>query len=216
MATQEPASKARPDGVIPMCVNAFEHIRMSNKQLQPLFPYTHPGAIIPCSICFDTGGPGSYMGYFVHENSVDEVAMVLASNGKFRSGDTFVGPRKHGVGFDSPVPFYMTMVNTQRQAEEGEQPESVTFQCEQCSAVLFCHEFSGSDFDRDQHFPPLPTTLGTFAAAEMMRDNPERLKCDQCGHVNRAFPIPIWGWERYVRNNSTIEKAYAALKEATQ
>ena len=49
-----------------------------------------------------------------------------------------------------------------------------------------------------------------------MRKEPEWLKCKQCGHVSRPFPLPVWGWERYVQNNRTIKKAYSALKEATQ
>ena len=114
MTTQEPANGRKPNNVVPLKVNAFEQIRQSNKQLQPLFPYTHPGSIIPCTAAFEGGGPGNHMGYFVHENSVDEVALVLASNGKFRSGDTWRGPKKHGDGFDAPVPFFMAMVITVR------------------------------------------------------------------------------------------------------
>lgn len=205
----------RPE-VVPLKINAFEQIRQSNTQLQPLFPYTHPGSIIPCTAAFEGGGPGSHIGYFVHENSVDEVAIVLASNGQHRSGDTWCGPRKHGVGFDAPVPFFMAMVITQRQLEEGEQPEALTFQCEKCNAALLRHEFSGATLGEHQHFPPLPTTLGSFEAADIMRREPERLTCNECGHVSRPFPLHIWGWERYVRNNGTVEKAWSALEEAVR
>lgn len=207
---------ARAEDVVPMKVNAFEQIRGSNTQLLSLFPYTHPGAIIPCTAVFDGGGPGSHLGYFVHENTVDEVALVLASDGRLRPGDTFCGPKSHGVGFDSPVPFFMTMVITQRQLEEGDQPEAMTFQCEQCSASLLRHEFDGKELGADQHFPPLPTTLGSYEAADILRREPERLTCAACGHVNREFPLPVWGWENYVRNNDTIEKAWAVLEEAAR
>lgn len=199
--------------VVPMKVNAFEQMRLANSQLAPLFPYMHAGAIIPCSASFENE-PDSRMGYFIHQNSVDEVALVLGSDSQSRTGDVWRGPFKHGVGFDAPVPFFMAMVITQRQREDGEQPETWVLPCEQCNEPLAVHEFSGAA--TDDPFPPLPTTKGSLEAAQITENDEDKLKCASCGHQNPRFPTEVWGWDRYMMNTRVVQKGYAAMKEAVQ
>ncbi|MDX3895448.1 hypothetical protein [Pusillimonas sp.] len=201
----------KPMAVVPLKVNAFEHLRSSNSQLSALFPYLHPGAIVPCTSQFEIV-PENPLGYFVHENSVDEVGMILGSDGRGRVGDVWCGPRRHGVGFSAPHPFYSATVITQRQMEAGEQPEAVILLCEKCSEPIVHHEFSGAT-DEDGVFPPLPTTVGSCEAA-MLAATPEQRTCKACGHVNAEFPLDTWGWHRYVQNTRIARNAYKALKEA--
>lgn len=209
---QDNVTPEPPPEIVPMKVNAFQQIRGANSQLCPLFPYMHPGAIVPCTAAFE-GGPGKPMGYFVHVNSVDEIALVLGSNGRARTGDVRCGPRKHGVGFDAPVPFFMTMVITQRQLEQGEQTESFILQCAQCNEELVHVEFSGAEAG-DSPVAPLPTTVGSLRAVQLLENQPERRTCPKCGHVNESFPVSVWGWERYMKNTRIAEQGYAALEQA--
>lgn len=198
--------------VVPMKVNAFSVAQQSNAQLLPMFPYVHRGAIVPCSIAFESDGSGTPMGYFVHTNSVDEIALTLASNGPQRSGDVFVGPRSHGVGGGSNAAFYRVGVVTQRQLEDGKQPEEATLFCEQCNAELFRNRVDMSHDGDHQRYTPLPSIVllddlvNRFNASEDLRT------CQGCGHVNPPFPAMIWGWSRYMRNSRTARRGWQDVR----
>lgn len=199
--------------IAPMKVNAFEVARQSNAQLLPLFPYLHAGAIVPCSASFESDGKGTHIGYFLHENSVDEVAFTLASNGRARSGEMRVGPNVHGVGGDSTEAYFAVMVITQRQVESGDQPEAMSFTCEKCNGLLLRHEFDVHT-GAEGRFPGLPTIIGSFDAATAVNNRSGALTCKSCGHGNRPFPLPMWGWASYVRNTRIVEKGWDAMQEA--
>lgn len=197
---------------VPMKVNALKLVQGANSQLLPLFPYLGPGAIVPCSAAFESDGGSTHIGYFLHENTVDEVAMAIASNGRVRTGDVFVGSRVHGVGGDSEEPFYSVMVITQRQLEDGEQREALSFQCEKCNTVLHRHEFDEAA-GGDGALAGLPTTFGSEAAALGWNASEEVRTCKECGHVSSPFPLHIWGWSNYTRNSRIVRKAAKALEE---
>lgn len=204
---------AQTGAKVPLKVNAFELVRGSNSQLLPLFPYTGPGAIVPCSAAFESDGSGTHIGYFLHENTVDEVAVTMGSNGRVRTGDVAVGSRLHGVGGDSSEPFFAVMVITQRQLEDGAQEEAISFQCEQCNAILHHHPFSESAGGEGE-FAGLPTIMGSEAAALGFNASEEVRTCKECGHVSQPFPLYIWGWSNYVRNTRVVTKASKLLAEA--
>ena len=196
---------------IPMKVNVFKFAQGLNSQLLPLFPYMGPGAIVPCCAAFESDGNSTPIGYFLHENTVDEVALTIASDGKVRTGDVFVGPRLHGVGGNSDEPFYSLMVITQRQLDEGCQSEAIVFQCENCNAEL--HRFDFDDqIGGEGALAGLPTILGSEAAA--LGYNESDRTCSQCGHVSAPFPLYVWGWSNYARNTRVVRKARQALDEA--
>jgi hypothetical protein len=201
----------------PMKANLFETARQANTQLLPLFPYIGPGDIVPCSASMRSAGGHNQIGYFLHTNSVDEVAISFGSTGRIRTGDVWCGPRTHGVGGDSSEPFFALMCITQRQREEGSgQPETVAIQCEKCNTELARHEFEGVEADADSRIPPLPTTVGSLAAAQKYNETPEVRRCPNCGHDNPPFPLHIWGWGRYVMNTGIAEDAWTALNEAAR
>lgn len=208
------AQTGQPSEKVPLKVNAFEVIRGSNSQLLPLFPYTGPGAIVPCSAAFESDGSGTHIGYFTHENSVDEVAITLGSNGRVRTGDVAVGPRLHGVGGDSSEPFFSVMVITQRQLEDGGQEEALGFQCEKCATPLFRYEFNEAEAGEDA-YEGLPTIFGSENAALKFNESEEARTC-KCGHVNRPFPLYIWGWSNYARNTRIVNNASRALAEVSK
>lgn len=200
---------------VPMKVNVFDFVRGANTQLLPLFPYLGPGAIVPCCAAFESDGGGTNIGYFLHENTVDEVAITLGSNGRIRSGDVFVGPRVHGVGGNATEAYFRVATITQRQLEEGRQFEALTFQCEKCNVALMRHEFDESAGGEGDH-KGLPTVLGSEDAVLAFNATEEARTCKSCGHVSQPFPLQIWGWSKYSRNTRIVQKAWAAMQEATR
>ena len=69
----------------------------SNTQLKPLFPYLHPGAMVPASALL-IGGPDADYGHFFHHNTQHEIVITLAANGAMlTTGQLFVGALIHGV-----------------------------------------------------------------------------------------------------------------------
>lgn len=207
-------------GKTPLKANAYEAARQGNTQLLPLFPYLGPGDMVPCCAAIESGGKASNfrVGYFLHTNTVDEVAVSFGSGGgHIRTGDVHVGPREHGVGGDSDEPFFTIFTITQRQLEHGEQTEALAFQCDKCANELHRYRFSSADdADRQTYFAVLPTIKGSYAAAAGLNTSEEKLTCSKCGHVNQAFPLPVWGWDNYLRRTSIAERAHAALQEASR
>lgn len=201
-----------PDGSKrPLKENIFRHASLSNAQLNPLFPYTSPGSIVPCSAAFRSDGKD--YGSFHHTNSVDEVSIVWASNvPQFRCGRVFVGAREHqvqGPPAEFP-PAYILFNITQRQAESGEQAETVAFFCESCHAELHSFSYDASE----EHvvngsLPIQPTTNGTLIAALGFEGG----NCPSCGHDNKVFPHERWGWGECVRRSEICGKALADLKD---
>ncbi len=198
---------------VPIKANAFEATRSANSQLLPLFPYMGPGSIVPCCAALQSDGVHS-PGYFLHENSVDEILLSVGAQGTMRTGDMMVGPRKHGVGGKSAVPFFAVAIITQRQLDEGEQPETLTFQCEECSAPLFSYSFDAKEAGEGE-YAAFPTLIGSDEAALRFNSSEANRTCPNCGHLNAPFPTPIWGWGRYRRNTGIVESAVAALEAAT-
>lgn len=197
---------------VPMKANVFKFVQGLNSQLLPLFPYMGPGSIVPCCAAFESDGSGTPIGYFLHENTVDEVALTIASDGKVRTGDVFVGPKLHGVGGDSDEPFFSLMVITQRQLDQGAQSEAIVFQCQKCNAELHRLDYD-EGIGGEGALAGLPTILGSEAAA--LGYNESDRTCSQCGHVSSPFPLYIWGWSNYARNTRVVQKAHMALKEVT-
>lgn len=202
-------------GPVPMKASAFQSLGEANSQLMPLFPYLHPGAIVPCVAGFETDGSNRSIGYFIHKNTVDEVALAVGGNGPFRPGDVFVGAKEHGVGRSPAQAFFSLMVITQRQLEAAAQPEEVAFQCDNCGNELFREGIDG-EAPSAGAVAELPTTILSAAAATHFNEDEARRTCSGCGKVNAPFPLPIWGWDRYVRNMRVARKAWAALEEAGQ
>lgn len=204
-------------GKHPMKENFFFVARAAASQLNPLFPFAEAGTLVPCTASFRSGPGAPAIGHFLHVNHVDEVAVVYGSTGDMRTGDVFVGAKKHGVGGwgGGDRPFFAAMTITQRQVESGPQPETASFSCEQCNTVLVSKDYDGQP-QETAHYPPLPTTDGTYQAAAAFNRSEESRTCPSCGHVNRPFPIHIWGWDRYMFNTGVVNEARAVLEEATQ
>ena len=207
------ADPSRP----PLKENLFFVARAAASQLNPLVPYMDRGSIVPCTASFRSGPAAPPIGHFQHQNHVDEVAVVYGSTGDMRTGDVFVGAKKHGVGgWGERGEFFTTMVITQRQVEDGPQPEAHSYVCEKCSATVSNHEYDGLPAEGKAYFPPLPTTEESFKSALMFNRSEESRTCKSCGHVNRAFPTHIWGWDRYMFNTGVVNQARAALEEASK
>jgi hypothetical protein len=200
----------------PLKANVFAAMQHANTQLMPLFPYLHPGAMVPAGAIL-TGGPAANYGHFFHHNTQDEVVVTLAANGcMLATGQVFVGARIHGVNSflkDEKNPAaYGILLITQRQADSGPQTEACSLRCEKCHEEIFFREFDATppaDADETRHpfvsVALLPELFRPFNSDEALR------KCAKCGHVNPPFPVAAWGWDRYALQSAVITTGRNAL-----
>jgi hypothetical protein len=216
----KPLTIAPPAGRQPLKQNVFFAARAAASQLNPLFPYDDAGSIIPCTASFRTGPGSPSAGYFHHSNHVDEVALVYGSVGERRTGDVNVGAKTHGVGGwgERGEEFFAVMTITQRQVEDGPQPETVSFMCEKCNAQVVSLQYDGRVIEDGTAlpYPPLPTIRGSFLAASQFNRSEESRTCKSCGHINSPLPLLIWGWGRYMFSTGVVNDAHRALSEGSQ
>ena len=212
-----PPDPGRP----PLVANLFETLQHGNTQLIPLFPYMHPGAMVPAGALL-RGGPDKHYGQFFHHNTVDEVVVCFASNGSvLQTGQVFVGGRVHGVTSflkDEKNPeSFAVMCITQRQADAGPQNEAVELRCSKCHERIFYEEFDGT--------PPTATPEGIYAFPSITvppkilaawNASPERRTCAACGHLNDPFPIAAWGWDVYLECSERTSAGLELLEKAAR
>jgi hypothetical protein len=215
---EEPVVPGPKPGKHPLKTSVYLQARHSSTQLLPLFPYDEAGDIVPASASMRAWPGGPALGHFQHTNAVDEVAVSFGSSGEIRSGDVFVGPKTHGVGgWGEHGEFFAVLSITQRQVERGPQPEVIAFTCEKCHQEVARHDFQGALVGPDRgKFPPLPTIGGSAHSAHAFNASEASRTCKACGHLNAPFPLPIWGWDRYMFNTGIVEDARAALEEAAK
>lgn len=207
----------------PLKCNVYEFGRNLVSTLTPMFPYVDEGAMVPtCALFY--GEPDGDYGYFSHENTVDEVAVVFGSGdttGRGKAGLVRVSARSHGVGNllndpDNPDSFAFVTV-TQRQSVGIAQHEAVAFSCEECSVEVFRMEYDATPpkrgRQRDELGPVghLHTLIGSAKAAQTYNDDEKNRTCPECGHVNKPFPLRRWGWHRYVDQTLVMREAYESL-----
>ncbi len=203
-----------------MVANVFDTMRRGNTQLLPLFPYLHPGAMVPAGAIIQ-GGPAADYGHFFHHNTQDEVVVALAASGAMlNTGQVFVGGRVHGVNSflknEKDPKSYAVMMIVQRQAEAGKQTEACSLRCEKCHEEIFMQEFDATpppDATEAEHpfvsVAVLPELFGAFNADAAKRT------CAKCGHVNPPFPVASWGWDRYAEQAETAANGRGALAAAS-
>ncbi|NIB38374.1 hypothetical protein HBA55_02185 [Pseudomaricurvus alkylphenolicus] len=203
-------------------VNAFEASRTINSALTPLFPYISEGCIAPCASIM-RGGSDALGGVFQHFNTVDEVAVVFASEGTgMRPGDVHVGDKSHVVGSfmqDDPNS-YILIVVTQRQSEQGvKQQEAFTLNCAECQHVLLDRKFDAVENYAEStgvpggYFGPLGTIMECGAGAQEFNANVELRTCDNCGTVNEPFNIGVWQWDNYMTNAWCVDQSLKSYFE---
>jgi hypothetical protein len=202
----------------PLKANVFEAMQHGNTQLMPLFPYLHPGAMVPAGAMI-LGGPTASYGHFFHHNTQDEVVVALAANGAvLNTGQVFVGARIHGVNSflknEKDPKAYAVMLITQRQADAGQQTEACSIRCEDCHEEIFFQEFDATpapDATEGEHpFVSVALLPSLFAAYNA---DPAKRTCPKCGHVNAPFPIAAWGWDKYADQSAAAIAARNALAE---
>jgi hypothetical protein len=215
----------------PLKMNVFEYTTGAACQLQPLFPYHGPGAIVPCTAMMQ-GVPGGHFGHFFHMNSIEEVAVTYASNNAMLgTGSIFATQRIHGVNSflrdpSDPEAFVLVTI-TQHQQEDDEQQEAIIFRCQKCSAELVRLEFDASPpgsrthdpgqwgGEADDAVPMFATVWGSVEATTRYNDEAVRT-CRSCGHVNPPHPEPLWGWQRWVEQSRTANRARRLMQAAAE
>jgi hypothetical protein len=209
----------------PLKCNVYDFARNLTSTLTPLFPYVDEGAIVPTIALFYGGQKGDY-GYFLHDNTVDEVAIIFGAGGTTGRGVTGLvrtSARSHGVGNllsdpTSPDSFSLVTI-TQRQATGEVQRESIAFACEKCSADVYRSNFEAPPPKRGQQEEEmgavghLETILGSAKAASTYNASEANRTCAKCGHVNKPFPLDRWGWQQYAEQTQIVRKARAMLTQ---
>ena len=203
----------------PLRVNVFEAMQHGNTQLMPLFPYLHPGAMVPAGAMI-IGGPSVGYGHFFHHNTQDEVVLAMAANGAvLQTGQVFVGARIHGVNSflknekdpeglrhhgDHPAP------SRQRPANRG-----VSLRCEKCHEEIYHKEFDAT--------PPEDAMEGEhpFVSVALMPDCIRRIQrrrgeacLSQMRPRNEPFPVAAWGWDKYAAQSNAAIAGREALRLA--
>lgn len=209
----------------PLKCNVYEYARTLVSTLTPMFPYVDEGAMVP-TIALFYGQPGGDYGYFEHENTVDEVAIVFgsgATTGRGKAGLVRASARSHGVGNllsepDSPESFSLVSV-TQRQSTGVPQKEAVAFTCAACSTEVYREEFDSTPprrgMQKDEVGPVghLHTIYGSARTALNYNADEKNRTCPKCGNVNEPFPLGRWGWDRYRDMTDIIREAHQSLSE---
>jgi hypothetical protein len=205
----------RPDRP-PMHANAFDVAQGSNTQLKPLFPYLHPGAMVPASALL-IGGPNADYGHFFHHNTQHEIVLTLAANGAMLpTGQVFVGAVIHGVNSflknEKDPKAFANFVITQMQAESGAQTEACSLRCEKCHEQIFFKEFDATPAQdsTESTFPFVSVAALPGLFAEYNNDQARHV-CGKCGHVNRDFPVAAWGWDKYAEQSAAATAARQTL-----
>lgn len=203
-------------GKVPLQVNIYKFAQVANSKLAPVFPYHGPGDIVPTAAVMDDEG-GADPGYFLHYNSVDEIAMCFGSTGgRFRSGQVAVGAREHGVGGRPEPGIASIMTVTQRQSVGKPQEEAIGFPCTQCRTEVYRYAFPVVHNEDPEAVKPLDTIVGSYEAARRYNADPALRDCPSCGHANEPFPHELWGWAGYVRNSTVSESGRRALGNAVE
>ena len=218
--TIAPADELRP----PLKNNVYLFSRVATTALNPLFPYTEPGSIVPCVTLHDLESRGP-MGYFVHFNTVHEVNVSFGTRDSYQvPGGCSVGPFRHGVGQKAgqtnPKLLNLACI-TQRQSVGKPQRESLAFVCEACENVLLEHEYDAHAFpdalegEVDRALIGLPTTTQDAVAIETLNGDVNLRTCAKCGHVNQPFfSDDYWGWIEYRRRTRVVARAREIMRQA--
>jgi hypothetical protein len=209
-----PPSPDRP----PLRTNVYEAAWMANTSLATMFPYVHRGSIVPGVTLF-MGGEDAEYGHFFHENTEEEVALVMGGRGTMKpTGTVMIAPLLHGVQAFLKDPKdpqnYLLIVITQRQPDDREQRERVFWRCG-CNEILFEFAYDATPSgEYDPHASEmLLTTRYSSEAAERFNADIANRTCKRCGKVADRFPIEAWGWTLNTRSHDAAAQARAALLE---
>lgn len=225
MNTQPTLKMPRPsEDRQPLKINVYDFGRVAAATLTPLFPYFDEGSIVPTVALFYGGDEGDY-DFFIHDNTVDEVAIIFGAGDSTRrgvSGLVRVSEHSHGVGnllSDPTNPSSFSFVTlTQRQGYGLEQREAVSFPCKKCSAEVYKLEYDATPPKRGQQretmgpIGQLETVIGSAQACENYNASDAVRTCPSCGHVNDAFPVQRWGWQRYANQTRAVRAARDAIE----
>ena len=222
--TRAPGRTNNPELRIPMPpedrpalrANLLNVMQKGGTTLTPLFPYMHPGAIVPAGAIF-VGGPGKDYGQFYHHNSVDEVIIAfVAHEATLETGQIYNGGRVHGVNSflkDQTKPTsYALFSVTQRQLEEGSQPEAIVLRCKSCNQEVFRGEWDSQTPPGARELEhPFPAIMAPRRLMIEYNADPARRTCPSCGHVNEPFPVAAWGWDLYTSQSKAMARAQQDL-----
>jgi hypothetical protein len=214
---------------VPLKVNVFRHMRMSNTALCPMFPYLDEGCFAP-AVAVYSGAPGRVVGLFKHFNTVDEILVVFGAKGsRLKPGNAIADVREHFVNialsdFNDPQNHFLAAIIQRQSENRADQREVVTFVCEACKKPLVEFPFQSQPpagtstglRDNPEYARGFESPIGGWRAAEQFNSNEQARHCTHCGHTSAPFPFLEWGWGKYAEQCRTVDnalQAYPGLQE---
>jgi 3-hydroxyanthranilate 3,4-dioxygenase len=206
--------------------NVYWQARNSYAQLIPMFPYLDAGSIVPCISVF-YGGPGTNVGHFVHDNTLDEVFLNFGSVQSYiKPGFARIGTKTHGVGSfetaDPPDGMATINVITQRHPIGEHQHESIIYLCKKCKHEILRRDYDGNPPPQpgnEYYTPDLPTLATIIESATTAETynalGENEINCPKCGEPHHRFPLKNWGWDEYKRRTRATLSAMRSMNEAT-
>jgi hypothetical protein len=182
-----------------------------------MFPELGPGAMVPC-VAIGYGRSRPFLWRFFHENSVDEVVLVLAAKGgALHPGVLRVGSRHHRVEVALPDPYdpaqYVVSVIVQRQSTSEAQRERFSLRCRTCDHEIFSETIEFTP-PTTAPLPGFDTILLAARSVELYNESEEQRRCPACGTLNDRFDLDHWGWDRYRQRLEVANAAAVDLANA--
>jgi hypothetical protein len=113
---------------------------------------------------------------------------------------------------ESPESFLLITI-CQRQTGDV-QTERLVWRCSECHEHLLAHEYSDTPSDdQADRFPGFPTLNESVEPVARYNSDETIRTCPKCGHVNEPFPMEMWGWAQWARQQRTVNDARDALLE---
>lgn len=206
----------------PLKANVYEYARTNVAPLIPMFPYIDEGSIVPAVTLYWGQAEGDY-GFFIHENTVEEIAIVFGGGGTTARGNAGLvrlNDHVHGVGRilkdTKDRDAYVLVTVTQRQAEGGKQREAIWFVCENCKTEIGRNEKDvpvpkpGRQHEHGRYVPFFTIQLGN-ETRQNFNASEEARTCPKCGHLNAPYPVERLGSHLYIGQTRVVEMARQSL-----
>jgi hypothetical protein len=204
----------------PVKVDVFELVirNLGLLQLNPIFPYLHDGAIVPC-MTNTTGVKNVTPWHFFHANDVKETILCMVENGgAMKTGMIMVAGDTHGVGPflkdpRDPAHYYVGLI-TVRMRFEPEQMEGIILRCPKCNAVVYERHFNVKQGPERKYYPEFHALRYYLECFREFNGSEEKRTCKKCGTVRPPeVASEDFGYVQYARNIEVANRGRESFEE---
>ncbi|HTW89666.1 MAG TPA: hypothetical protein VMD75_16840 [Candidatus Binataceae bacterium] len=204
----------------PVKVDVFELVirNLGLLQLNPIFPYLHDGAIVPC-MTNTTGVKDVTPWHFFHANDVKETILCMVENGgAMKTGMIMVAGDTHGVGPflrdpHDPSNYYVGLI-TIRMRPEPEQMEGIVLRCPKCNAIVYERHFNVKQGPQRKYYPEFHALRYYLECFREFNGSAEKRTCSKCGTVRSPeVASEDFGYVQYARNIEVANRGRESFEE---